>query len=291
MRKKALALIAVFALFTGYKAEAAPITFNTALPVSAEEWIFRQQFIYGRAEGTGREREDLTSLSVLAYGLTPDLTVFGVVPLTTRELDGADGSDREAEGLGDIRAFGRYTVYKDDFKGGTFRIAPFAGLELPTGENEERDEQGLLPPALQTGSGSWDLFGGIVATYGTTDFQADGQVSYQDNRKADGVEAGDIWRADASLQYRLAPEKVSAGTSGFLYGVLETNLVHQGKIRISGLSDPDTGGTKLFVAPGLQYAAKRWIAEAAVQIPVVQNLNGANLEQDYIIRTGFRINF
>ncbi len=291
MRTKTLVLIAALSLLYGYKAQAAPVTFNTALPVSQDEIIIRQQFVYSRASNTGREREDLTSISVMAYGLSPDLTLFGVLPLTSRELDISGGADRDTDGLGDIRLFSRYTVYQDDFKGGTFRIAPFAGLELPTGENRERDAQGFFPPGLQRGSGSWDIFGGVVATYATTDFNVDGQLSYQDNRKADSIESGDIMRVDASLQYRLYPEKVVIETPGFLYGVLEANLIHQDKTRNSGVSDPNSGGTKLFIVPGLQYAAERWIAEAAVQIPVTQNLNGTNLEQDYVIRAGFRINF
>jgi hypothetical protein len=36
---------------------------------------------------------------------------------------------------------------------------------------------------------------------------------------------------------------------------------------------------------------KRWVAEAIVQLPVAQNLNGAALEDDVIVRAGFRVNF
>lgn len=291
MRKNVLALSTILSVILSSGVQAAPITFNTALPVSRNEIILRGQFIYSHASDKDRDREILTLLSVMAYGITPDLAVFGVLPLTKRKLDVEGGADREAEGPGDMRLFGRYTVYQRDFRGGTFRIAPFGGVEVPTGENDEHDEQGLLPPGLQTGSGSWDLFGGVVTTYATTDFNVDAQLSYQNNRKADSIELGDIWRADTSFQYRILPWELTEGTSGFLFGVLETNLVHQEKTRIDGNSDPDTGGTKLFVTPGFQYASRRWIAETAVQIPVAQDLNGMNIEQDYIVRTGIRVNF
>ena len=52
-----------------------------------------------------------------------------------------------------------------------------------------------------------------------------------------------------------------------------------------------SGGTTLFLVPGLQYVTRRWIVEAAVQLPVVQDLNGTALENDYIVRAGFRFNF
>ena len=47
----------------------------------------------------------------------------------------------------------------------------------------------------------------------------------------------------------------------------------------------------LFILPGLQYVTKRWIVEAGIQVPVVQDLGGTALEKDYIVRTGFRLNF
>ena len=45
------------------------------------------------------------------------------------------------------------------------------------------------------------------------------------------------------------------------------------------------------LVPGLQYVTKRWIVEAAVQLPIVQYLNGTALENDHIVRAGFRFNF
>jgi hypothetical protein len=77
----------------------------------------------------------------------------------------------------------------------------------------------------------------------------------------------------------------------FLYGVLEANLVRAEKNRIGGVDDPNSGGTTLFLSPGLQYVTQKWILEAGVQIPVVQNLNGAALKNDYILNAGFRVNF
>ncbi len=98
-------------------------------------------------------------------------------------------------------------------------------------------------------------------------------------------------RLDASLQYRLWPRELSGGVPGFLYGILEANLIHKDKNESADADDPNSGGTTLFLVPGLQYVTKRWIIEATVQLPVVQDLNGTALEKDYIVRAGFRINF
>ncbi len=275
-------------------AVAAPITSNTALAISQEELLVREQVIVGRATGDpvglGREFTAITSASVAGYGVTPRLALFGVVPLVHKELKTPAGT-RESTGLGDIRLFARYTLFQKDSAGQTFRLAPFAGIELPTGRNTERDGIGLLPVPVQLGSGSFDPFAGVVMTYATTDWQVDTSFSYQDNHKADGVESGDVLKADISLQVRLWPEELNAQTKSFLFGVLEANLVHEGKTQLAGVDDPNSGGTSLFIAPGLQYAAKSWIAEASVQIPVVQNLGGTRLEKDYIARASLRFNF
>ncbi len=60
---------------------------------------------------------------------------------------------------------------------------------------------------------------------------------------------------------------------------------------MGGISDPNSGGTTWFLAPGVQFVTKRAILEASIQIPTVQDLNGLALENDYIVRAGFRVNF
>ena len=101
----------------------------------------------------------------------------------------------------------------------------------------------------------------------------------------------EVARFDASLQYRLWPRDLGLGVPGFLYGVLEANIIWQDENEIGGSDDPNSGGVSLFALPGLQYVTKRWIAEAGVQIPLIQDLNGSALEKDYIVRAGFRFNF
>jgi Putative MetA-pathway of phenol degradation len=278
---------------------AAPETFNTALPVAKGDFVFREQFVYKKASGdpssADRDLEVLGGISVLGYGVTADLAVFGVLPYLNKNLEvttpGGQRVTRSTNGIGDARLFGKYTIFKNNFPGGSFRVAPFAGLELPTGDNGDSDSLGTLPATLQLGSGSWDPFAGVVATYQTLDYQLDAQIAYQANTGADNFEFGDEARFDASLQYRLWPRELSGGVPGFLYGVLESNLIYRGKNEISGNDDANSGGTALFVAPGLQYVTKRWILEAIVQLPALQNLGGTALEDDYTLRAGFRFNF
>jgi len=290
---------AVSGLGAAGEAGAAPETFNTALPVAKGEFIFREQFLYARASDdpspADREVEVLGAISVLGYGATSDLALFGVLPYLDKRLELTDPSGqriaRSTRGIADAQLFGRYTIFQRDLPGRNFRIAPFFGLELPTGDDDDSDSFGRLPATLQLGSGSWDPFGGVIATYQTLDYQLDAQISYKANTEANDFKFGDEFRFDASLQYRLWPRELGAGVPGFLYGVLETNLLHQAKNEAGGADDPNSGGTTLFLSPGLQYVTKRWVLEGIVQLPVVQDRNGTALEDDFIVRAGFRVNF
>ena len=297
MRVAAIAALAPLCLSSA-ATWSAPITFNTALPVHEGGWVLREQLVFMKNADdptpAGRDMEVTALVSMLGYGVSRDFALFGMLPYVDKQLDmktGGQDITRSRGGFGDLTVLGRYTAYEHNAPGRTLRIAPFLGVKAPTGEDDARDRMGRLPPPVQPGSGSWDWLGGVVGTYQTLGFEIDAQLSYRSNREANGFRAGDVVALDASLQYRLWPRRLGAGLPAFLYGVLEANLVHAARDRVGGERDPDSGGTSVFLSPGLQYVTKKWIAEAGLQIPVVQDLNGAALGDDYGVSAGLRINF
>jgi hypothetical protein len=288
---------AILAIVAG-SAWSAPVTFNTALPVGDDGYVARGFLVVSESgedrASTDRSMSGMSFVSVLGFGISPKLAVFGVLPYVDKELEitlGGNRVQRSAGGLGDASIFARYTVVQRDTPGQTVRVAPFIGVKAPTGDDDRQDSLGTLPPGIQPGSGAWDLFAGVVATYQTLDLQLDGQASYRINNEANGFDPGNEFRIDGSLQYRLAPRLLGDGVPDFLYGVLETNFVYRDKNEFGGIGDQNSGGISLYVSPGLQFVTKRWIAEGIVQFPVVQNLNGNGLENDFVIRAGFRTNF
>lgn len=107
-------------------ARAAPITFNTALPVAKNEFIFRQQFIInqsGHDPGeSDRNRTAWSAVSVLGYGVSNKLALFGVLPYVNKSLDitvSNKNFNRHNDGLGDVSLLGRYTAYQKDWPGQT----------------------------------------------------------------------------------------------------------------------------------------------------------------------------
>jgi len=277
---------------------AGPITSNTALPVAEDVLIVRGQGKYIRSTGDStfmdRELTVWSAPTVFVYGATERLALFGVFPYLDKSLDSTTPSGRLTRGdsgLGDFTFLARYTLGQWDSQGETLRLAPFVGLEGPTGDDDETDFLGRLPQPLQLGSGSWNPIVGTAFSWQTLDWEFDASLTYKFNTDANGFEFGDQVGFHTSFQYRLWPRSLGGGTPGYLYGVFESSLLWQDHNRAGGSRDENSGGLTWYLAPGLQYVTKRYIIETAVQIPVVQNLNGSALENDFIVTAGFRVNF
>lgn len=284
-------------LSTAGAAQAGPITFLTALPVAQSQAVIRGQYLRISAsdDRTPADRDlsvDGVSLAV-AVGVTPRLALFGIVPILNKSIHvntQVGRVTRDTTGLGDVVAFVRYTIYALDRADSTLRIAPFGGVKLPTGDDDDSDALGPLPRPLQLGSGSWDGLGGIAVTWQTKQWELDADVAYKRNTEADGFRLGHEFSTDLSLQYRVWPRQLGGGVPGFLFAVVETNLVSQRRNEIAGLRDPDSGGTRWDIDLGLQYVTARYILEGIVQIPTVDRPNGTGLGSDFRLTAGFRWN-
>ncbi len=288
-----VAIVFVPAAFAG------PITTNTALPVHEGELIVRGQgkFLQSTGDGTAMNR-NLTvwaAPTVFVYGANEKLALFGIVPYLDKRLSLNTTGGRRTRGdagLGDLSFLARYTVGQWDRPQETLRLAPFVGIEVPSGKDDTKDSLGRLPQPLQLGSGSWDPIVGTIFTWQKLAWEFDASASYKRNTAANNFEIGDVTRLDLSFQYRLSPFSLpGGGVPAFLYAVLESNVLQQAKNRAAGVDDPNSGGTSWFLAPGLQYVTRRWILETAVQLPVAQDLNGNALENDLIVTSGFRVIF
>lgn len=280
-------------------ASAGPIISNTALPVHDGELIVRQQAIWMRAAGNpGAVPEELDVLAapaVLVYGLNADLMLMGILPFFYKNVAvtlPSGRATRHTTGFGDLTAIGRYTVLALDAPGRTFRIAPFTGLKVPTGAQDEADALGRYPPVFQLGTGSWDPLAGAVVTWQTLRWELDASGTYQLRTEANGFRAGNEARGDASFQYRLVPwGKLGPGVPSYLFAVLEAAAVWSGRDRLGGADDPDSGGFAWYLTSGLQWISLRTVLEGGVQLPVVQRRNGRGLRNDFVAVLSFRQSF
>ena len=259
------------------------INTNVALAVAEDEGIFRSQIRYRRATddpiGTGRELDVIALPQTLVYGVTPRLTSFITLPIVAhRRIEAGGGSVRRDEGLGDLRVLARYTVFVDDYAPlSTRRAALIAGLKFPTGTG-------------RIGTESFDPIFGAVGTWAFNRHEIDLDTLYTLTTELRDFEAGDELRYNLSYRYRLWPARFGKRLLQ-LNGLLEINGRWSDKARADGNTIAASGGSVLYLSPGVQYITKRAIVEASFQVPVWQDLNGSQLEDDWTAVLSMRIPF
>ena len=123
-------------------------------------------------------------------------------------------------------------------------------------------------------------------------WEFDADLGYKVNTEANDFEFGDVLSYNLSYQRRLWPRELpEEGVPSFLYGVVEVNGSYAQKDKINGVRDGDSGGHTVFFSPGIQWVSSRWIVEAAVQIPIVQERHGDALEAGSAVILGVHFRF
>ena len=268
--------------------------------------------------------------AVFARGITNDLMLGVRLPYVRRtgiragELD-ADSGDvgvldhGASSGFGDVTVLGQYRFFKDASR--QFEAAVLAGFIAPTGGSNRRSKQGgLLDAEFQPGSGAWSGLVGLAVTRRLGAWSFDSNVLYV--RATEGTQRtdlGDQMLYNAAISYRLSgpttgakegpmfhgsvPHKhgdnghshvhkeVSADTGLKLDLVLEMNGEWHAKQQMLGVTDLNSGGNTIYVAPGLRLSQDKWSAFVSVGIPVVKDTNGQQPEPDLRIRSGIAVAF
>ena len=232
-----------------------------------------------------RTNNELVNLD-LGSGVTDWMKARLGLPLIndrTHEHDHWPGGEFTREdstsGFGDVRLIGEFSV----FRGERNSVSLGIGAKFPTGEYKLRDHDGELnEPTIQPGTGSWD--GLVSARYG-------GQVvpgrlqgflsgSYQlTTENPEEYRFGNTLLANTGLNLHLDDRWTPS---------LQVNLRHAERDEFNGMDVPSTGGTWVYLTPGMTFR----ITEAAsiythVQIPVYQYVNDVNLVPRYGLMIGF----
>jgi hypothetical protein len=270
-------------------AAAAPIQGISPRTQFFEGTAFRSFF---RLIHKSRGDDDLDILQVpviLSYAFRTDTTVTVVFPYVRKKLE-MGGTAFKAGGLGDIRLLGKYRFYRKDSPRGRTQAAALFGLKLPSGSDSETDGGMRLPAPLQPGSGSLDLILGLALGKSTAFYNLEGGVTYKVNSEANDFRFGNTVNYDLSLQYKTYPGWPIRDAQMNL--TLELNGVYAAKNETDGVTLANSGGNTLFLSPGVQYILTgNFLLEASGQLPILQDLNGSQLETDYAVLFGFRYLF
>lgn len=249
-----------------------------------------------------------TELS-LAFGVSDDFTLGFSLPYVKRSNireahhgeEGVEGEEEEleaenigdADGLGDARFYGQYRFFRSSDN--NTHLAAIAGLKLPTGRSHEISaEDERFEQEFQPGSGSWDPFFGAAFTQYWQRLRLDASAIYQITTEGDqDTDLGDVFAFNAGFSYRVAGDHQGNTSSDALNFdvVLELNGEWRDEEEEEGITDPNSGGTLLFLSPGLRVSSKGWNANVAFGFPLVDDVNGRQVEPDWRLVGGMSFLF
>ncbi len=288
--------------------------------MSPEQGVFMAslQYMHMRMDGNRDGTDDVSTAEVLAqfpvaplsmdvdmlmagamYGITDDISVMAMIPYVWKSMDHVNRMGTkfttESEGFGDVRVFGGYDVYKTERH--TVKLA--AGLSVPTGSTDERDDtpagaNQVLPYPMQIGSGTFDLLPGIMYSGRTDDWSWGGQFGAivrlgenDEDYTLGNAYTASIWGARRWTDWLSSSLRVTGDVVENIDGA---------DPRLNPLSaptaDPDRrAGNFISIAPGLNFLVPsgdlqgtRLSIEGV--IPVIQDLDGPQLKRDYMILVG-----
>jgi len=245
----------------------------------------------------------------IEYGVTNRLSLSLSLPYIIRNgireagHHGHDGDESEieslgtAEGIGDLQLGAKFALLDREADG--VGVALIAGLSIPTGATGERTDDGeRFEPEFQPGSGSWDPRFGIALGKNFGPLSATANVLYTLRTEgSQDTNLGDHLAFNAALSWRLGKGAHVHDDGSFerheaLDLILELNGEWEERERIGSLRDIHSGGTQIFLAPGLRYSsANEWSMFTSLGIPVHEDLNGIQNETDIRFKLGAGLNF
>jgi Putative MetA-pathway of phenol degradation len=228
-----------------------------------------------------QERIDRTAVLAAHWGARHDLQLSAILPYVDRSLEGDGGLDEESRGLGDAGLVAKWRFYRWDAPSKALNVAVMAGLELPTGSDDETDGGTTLPPDLQPGSGSWDPLLGLAATYepGRWRFNAVALAKWN-TPNDDGYRFGNDFVAELEAGNRFWLEPYP-GPFMRLDG--RVRYFSEGRDQDGG-AVPDTGGERASVGATLAFRPRPSLDfQLGYDVVVWEDVEGTQLAHDSIL--------
>lgn len=220
--------------------------------------------------------------ALVSYGLSDRFTLFARVPYSVRDLtEHAPEEEPEAvhtSAFSDPEFYAQAKLWGSGMTGGLGQrtsLSLTGGVKAPWGGNDLREDGERLDEHVQPGSGSTDVFGSLAVLH------------LIDKESALFVSGGYRHTGENDFAYRygssvLANVAYEHKLGGRLDGVAELNFRHAEKDRVDadGTHDGNTGGSLLYLTPRLLVnVGGGLVLRAAVQVPIVRDLNGFQKER------------
>ncbi len=233
------------------------------------------QYQRKRTSGAGEKETEQELALEYEYGVTADWTVKAEIPLVDKDSN-ANGST----GIGDMVLGTKYRFLRVDSLGAQLSTTLLFQAKLPTGDDDRS-------PRL--GSGSADFVGGLLHGLESRRWYYNTAARYRLNTEGGGdLEKGDRVFLDLVGGVRPFLTKYKEPDTVLF---LELNFENSERDTLRGSDVADTGGWELFLSPGVFWTYQTYAVTAGVQIPVAENLNGAQATSDYRFKMSMKYEF
>ena len=253
---------------------------------------------------------NLNASAGIAFGVNHHLTLSAELPYLRRD-DLREGTHAHAggvalngveqlgsvSGIGDANLLAKYRLTDDE----RFGFALIGGIKLPTGSTHRRSLDGeRLETEHQPGTGSWDpIFGASgSANVGAVQLTASG-IYQLSSRGAQQTRLGDRFQGGIAVSHRFGGEghephksvnhhhgdeldEQHAHARSSWDAFVELGGEWEGRQKVGGEVETQSGGSWAYVAPGLRYnAAAGWSAGLALAVPVWQHIRASHPDNRY----------
>jgi hypothetical protein len=192
-------------------------------------------------------------------------------------------------GLGDAALLLKYNVF--DPLSHDFLLTLASGIKMPTGRSDLRREDGIpLNADLQPGSGSWDgvFWANTIYKFG---FRPSMNISSTAIFSLKGT--NNQYLGEQSYRFGNEIQWLLSVNDNFLVGtkLLDASIVFRYrkalKDKFNTLEMPNTGGTWVFIAPGIAYNFSPKVAiNGSLELPVFSEVQGTQVSPTYRINAG-----
>lgn len=248
------------------------------------------------------------------YAPTDNITLMAMGMYNANTMDhitfqGGMGTNRLGEfntkssGFGDTKLGALIRLHDS----GTHKLHLNAGISLPTGSNTETDDiltpmggtpTVRLPYPMQLGSGTWDLEPGItyVGHKGNINWGAQARATIRLGDNKEGYTLGDKFEATSWLAYGFNDNISISGRAKF---TTQGDIEGRDPAIMGPVQTAQTafhGGEKIELFAGINYLFTKGGLKGnrlalEVGTPILQDLNGPQMETDLTVTLGWQLAF
>jgi hypothetical protein len=288
------------------------------------EWMFSYRYASMYMKGVKDGDSNLTPAQVRSRGfmmaplnMSMDMNMFGamyspndkltamlMLPYMEKDMDmlGMCGalSKMSSDGFGDTKLSAMYKLYDSEHH----KVHINAGISFPTGSIDEDGTNGLkLPYSMQLGSGTYDILPGITYNGFSGDWSFGSQLAanIRIDENSDDYSLGDefklnIWGAKKIADFLSLSARIEGKHTGEIDGE-DPALAARAAANMSPLFRTDyQGGERVdasvganFLVTGGVLKGHRFAVEAGM--PLYENFNGIQVQQQYRFTIGYQVAF